>query len=318
MSRTSGLSLFFAILMMSVAALAHEEHAHSQQATPSEEPRRAFTAAEQEPAARIGRHGGRLYESAPFVFEAVFHPRETRVYVTDQGGRPIATRGMTGQVSLRVRDNPQPFVFALVPRLQGADAQSGEAFLAAAADVTRLRDGDMVAEFAIGRLPDTAREARFSQVFEMQREPLAVQPTVPNYQTELAPSNYERTGSVAGRSCGRSGCCSARGCGTNCQNTAETQPALAVDRSQSTVPSGRVDTGPRVESVRWATAADDGAIRSQRICPIMQQPLGTHGTPIKLTIHGEDLFVCCRGCVRKAEADPAHYLAQIKSGVPQP
>ena len=40
----------------------------------------------------------------------------------------------------------------------------------------------------------------------------------------------------------------------------------------------------------------EAALR-QRICPVTGEPLGSMGKPIKVTVAGRSLFVCCQGCV---------------------
>ncbi len=64
--------------------------------------------------------------------------------------------------------------------------------------------------------------------------------------------------------------------------------------------------------VSEATAADDTAIRAQGVCPVMNQPLGSHGRPTKIVINGRSLFVCCAGCIDKVKANPDVYLAQVR------
>ncbi len=34
----------------------------------------------------------------------------------------------------------------------------------------------------------------------------------------------------------------------------------------------------------------------QEICPVSGRKLGTHGTPIKVKIGAEEMFLCCKGC----------------------
>ena len=44
----------------------------------------------------------------------------------------------------------------------------------------------------------------------------------------------------------------------------------------------------------------------QEICPVSGQKLGTHGTPLKVKIGKEIVFLCCQGCL-KGKVDPAHW-----------
>jgi len=64
------------------------------------------------------------------------------------------------------------------------------------------------------------------------------------------------------------------------------------------------------------TFADDGARRlsrhdqlkivAQNICPVMGKPLGSMGTPAKVKIGEQELFLCCAGCKSK-QVDRKHW-----------
>lgn len=49
----------------------------------------------------------------------------------------------------------------------------------------------------------------------------------------------------------------------------------------------------------------------QRTCPVMDEQLGAHGSPIPVTVRGQTIFVCCQGCVRRVQADPDRFLAKV-------
>lgn len=44
----------------------------------------------------------------------------------------------------------------------------------------------------------------------------------------------------------------------------------------------------------------------QEICPISGQKLGSMGTPLKVKIGEEIVFVCCKGCLKK-QVNPTHW-----------
>jgi YHS domain-containing protein len=67
-------------------------------------------------------------------------------------------------------------------------------------------------------------------------------------------------------------------------------------------------------TVAKATAADHAAMARQKVCPVMDEPLGAMGTPIKVTVGEQPIFLCCRGCVKKVKAEPAKYLAMVGTG----
>ena len=63
-------------------------------------------------------------------------------------------------------------------------------------------------------------------------------------------------------------------------------------------------------TVSTSTEADQAAITQQRVCAVAGSKLGGMGTPIKVTMNGQTLFLCCKGCVGKLEKDPAGYFAK--------
>ena len=74
-----------------------------------------------------------------------------------------------------------------------------------------------------------------------------------------------------------------------------------------------------------ATATDDVALERAKLSPEdlalvtaqewcvvnTDERLGSMGAPIKLALDGQPVFLCCKGCKRKAEADPAKTLAAL-------
>lgn len=56
---------------------------------------------------------------------------------------------------------------------------------------------------------------------------------------------------------------------------------------------------------------DRASAEKQHMCPVSDQMLGTMGAPIKLTLNGQDVWICCNGCRKKAEADPDAIIAKV-------
>ena len=55
------------------------------------------------------------------------------------------------------------------------------------------------------------------------------------------------------------------------------------------------------------------AIEAQKYCAINTTGfLGSMGAPIKLTIEGKPVYLCCGGCTAKAQANPAATLAKVE------
>jgi hypothetical protein len=50
---------------------------------------------------------------------------------------------------------------------------------------------------------------------------------------------------------------------------------------------------------------------AQKVCPVSGEPLGSMGVPIKITVGGKSLFVCCEGCEQDAKTNFDEYFAKI-------
>jgi hypothetical protein len=57
--------------------------------------------------------------------------------------------------------------------------------------------------------------------------------------------------------------------------------------------------------------ADRAAAQRQKVCPVTGKPLGSMGTPPKLTVRGRTFYLCCDGCNGAVEADPERVLAKL-------
>ncbi len=61
-------------------------------------------------------------------------------------------------------------------------------------------------------------------------------------------------------------------------------------------------------------AEERAAAEAQKYCAIANKNfLGSMGAPIKLDLDGKPVYLCCKGCVAKAKADPAGTLAKVEA-----
>ncbi len=60
-------------------------------------------------------------------------------------------------------------------------------------------------------------------------------------------------------------------------------------------------------------AAERAAAEAQKYCAINTKGLlGSMGAPIKLVLDGKPVYLCCSGCTKKAQANPAATLAKVE------
>lgn len=59
--------------------------------------------------------------------------------------------------------------------------------------------------------------------------------------------------------------------------------------------------------------ADRAVVEAQEWCAVQNDKrLGSMGAPIKIELKGQPVFLCCKGCKRKAEANPDATLAKVE------
>jgi len=62
------------------------------------------------------------------------------------------------------------------------------------------------------------------------------------------------------------------------------------------------------------TPKDRFAAEAQKYCAVANKNfLGSMGAPIKLELNGKPVFLCCKGCVKKAKANPDAMLAKVEA-----
>ena len=87
---------------------------------------------------------------------------------------------------------------------------------------------------------------------------------------------------------------------TGCAANKDTPPAGQADADGATAELAKLPPDDRAlaEAQRWCVVNDD-------------ERLGSMGVPLKLDIKGRPVFVCCKGCKKKAEANPDRTLATL-------
>jgi len=66
-----------------------------------------------------------------------------------------------------------------------------------------------------------------------------------------------------------------------------------------------------LKNIEKLPEADRKLALAQRICPVTGTALGSMGVPVKITIRGQTVFLCCKGCVGKAKRDLDGTLKKI-------
>ena len=242
------------------------------------------------------------------------HLGKTRIYAYSASGQQLGIRGVRGEVVMQVNGNPTPFRY---PIKEAADAKGG-VYGSVAVDVTRVRDGDMQVMFRLAGLPLKGEgNAQFKQTFALTRPPIQVA-VARIAETDRPLIKRQRLCPVMNEELGAHGeviklvvgnqslfvCCE------SCIEEVQKHPHEYVRKVAAVSQPSHVPPKPQV-SVLWAAPTDDSAIRAQRICPVMNEPLGGHGRPIKVVIDGRPIFVCCQGCVEEVVHNRNLYFRKV-------
>ena len=110
-------------------------------------------------------------------------------------------------------------------------------------------------------------------------------------------------------------------CCSGCEGKAKAEPertAARADelRSGKQAPRKPADAEEEAEiraELAKLTLADRPLAEAQRFCPVTGERLGSMGQPLKIALDGKPVFVCCKGCVEKAQAAPAVMLAKVEA-----
>jgi membrane fusion protein, copper/silver efflux system len=86
----------------------------------------------------------------------------------------------------------------------------------------------------------------------------------------------------------------------------------AGERRAPVRPSTPDDEDAKVTAALNKLSPEDRALaRAQKFCPVLGTRLGAMGVPEKVMLNGQPVFLCCKGCVEEARADPAKTLKRV-------
>ncbi len=104
---------------------------------------------------------------------------------------------------------------------------------------------------------------------------------------------------LAGCRSGASSCCGGHSPG----RAVAAEVAAATPRPDAAgPPAARPDAG----------APDARPYGGQRRCPVTGDGLGSMGAPIPVTVNGQTVYVCCKGCASRLKRNPDAYLAKVE------
>jgi hypothetical protein len=105
---------------------------------------------------------------------------------------------------------------------------------------------------------------------------------------------------------------------TGCAQKAKEKSSAQTTNTAETKKTETKDDAADIKAALAKLSPEDRKLAEQQKYCVMQteELLGSMGTPIKLTIKDTPVFVCCKGCMKEAQADPdktLKTLAELKA-----
>jgi YHS domain-containing protein len=273
-------------MALAASACAQQDHQHPE----GTEPDIAIVETRQ-----AGPHGGSLQQLDNMQVETVVAPGGLRLFAYDRQGQPLDVRNARGLVMLKIKGDTKRYRYDLFPEIT---KDRSAASLAVAVDLSRIGGRSVELAYQLVGLPGNGRVPnKFAE----------------NLRVPMTEAQQLATAIEAQRTCPASG-----------QPLGKMDKPIAVTVGGETVyvccagcieevkanPTKYFAKKPQL-TVTKATEADAAAIAEQKLCPVMDEPLGGMGPPLKVTGLGRDVFLCCKGCLKFLEQEPKKYLAKL-------
>lgn len=110
--------------------------------------------------------------------------------------------------------------------------------------------------------------------------------------------------SLAG--CGRSSCPVSAPSKAEAKPKDAEKPPVGIKNTPAAEAAAQTPSG-----LQELPEADRLLAQKQRICPVSGEPLGSMGKPVKLSVKGQVVFLCCAGCEEAITKSPDPYLKKL-------
>jgi hypothetical protein len=89
-------------------------------------------------------------------------------------------------------------------------------------------------------------------------------------------------------------------------------PQGPVSSEGNNAPS-KLDQEAKIQAARAKLSPEDRTlVDAQEWCAVGGSRLGSMGTPLKVMVKGQPVFLCCGGCEDEAKAEPEKTLAKVE------
>jgi len=103
------------------------------------------------------------------------------------------------------------------------------------------------------------------------------------------------------------------GCGGSTDKQDQQKPAAAPTGSRESDKAHAADKADDTPGFAELSVEDRALAEKQKVCPVSGERLGAMGKPVKITVKGQTVFLCCAGCEETIKKDPDKYLAKLKA-----
>ena len=100
------------------------------------------------------------------------------------------------------------------------------------------------------------------------------------------------------------------GCGNSTAKQDQQKPAAPPTVTHE---SGKDHADPDAPGLAKLSPEDRALAEKQKVCPVSGERLGAMDKPVKITVKGQTVFLCCAGCENAIKKDPDKYLAKLKA-----
>ena len=295
-SFTSALAMVAAVSFTAGSTLA-QEHKHSDHEHHSGHEHGKHNHA----AMPVGPYGGNVQNVGEQRIETVIVPKGIMFMVLDAQGKAIAAPRASGSLKLRVGEGKKEYPYELKPLKNDA--------IGVAVDLSKVGDHMLHMDVTLSGI--ATEPVSFHAMGRVGNGLLS----------DAVLISLQETCPVSGKKLGSMGkppkvvvdgkplfvCCA--GCSDRVKSSPQQFLAKYYKAKGEQVRPG----------VFKATLADANAIAAQRVCIVMDEPLGGMGAPLKVDVKGKAVYICCAGCAKKLHATPDEFLAKLdKMGVKPP
>lgn len=241
-----------------------------------------------------GPNGGKLVRTTGGWAELTLRPEGVRIYIYTPKGKPLDTTEMRAQVRLVPKGARKSSWYDLYPE---ESATTPPASLFVAVNLAHQTTDAVLASFYIMGMPGEPAVTEITQALKVYRTEteiaIAAQETCPVSGKRLGSMGKPVKSSLQGKDVYL--CCS------GCVNELKTHPEKYIANSP-------VKDGPPIR----ASKVDALAVATQKLCPVMDEPLDAMGGPWKVTVKGQSVYVCCEGCIESVQDEPDLYIAKTQ------